>query len=132
MPANDSPFAIALYIVTAAFVLACVYLYWPRRDRDASRHSHQLSTSTPTRVIAARVALWDTLTPREQEVARLAARGYMDAEIARALTIESTTVRAHMRQVRRKLGIHSRHQLRAIVRYLPPEHADAGPPQDTG
>lgn len=51
------------------------------------------------------------LTPREQEVLRLIARGYMYKEIARRLGISVKTVEAHSSSVLRKLQLSTRHEL---------------------
>jgi DNA-binding NarL/FixJ family response regulator len=53
----------------------------------------------------------DQLTPREQEVMRLLARGYAYKEIARRLTISIKTVETHSSNVLRKLQLSSRHEL---------------------
>ncbi len=53
----------------------------------------------------------DQLTPREQEVLRLLARGYAYKEIARRLTISPKTVESHASAVLRKLQLSSRHEL---------------------
>ena len=53
----------------------------------------------------------DQLTPREQEVLRLIARGYLYKEIARRLGISVKTVEAHASSVLRKLQLSTRHEL---------------------
>jgi DNA-binding NarL/FixJ family response regulator len=53
----------------------------------------------------------DQLTPREREVLRLIARGYMYKEIALQLGISAKTVEAHVSAVLRKLQLSSRHEL---------------------
>jgi DNA-binding NarL/FixJ family response regulator len=53
----------------------------------------------------------DQLTPREQEVLRLIARGYLYKEIARRLGISIKTVEAHASSVLRKLQLSTRHEL---------------------
>ena len=53
----------------------------------------------------------DQLTPREREVLRHIARGYMYKEIARTLGISAKTVEAHVSAVLRKLQLSSRHEL---------------------
>jgi DNA-binding NarL/FixJ family response regulator len=53
----------------------------------------------------------DQLTPREREVLRHIARGYMYKEIALRLEISVKTVEAHVSAVLRKLQLSSRHEL---------------------
>lgn len=53
----------------------------------------------------------DLLSPREQEVMRLLARGYAYKEIARRLTISIKTVETHASNVLRKLQLSNRHEL---------------------
>ena len=50
----------------------------------------------------------ESLTKREQDVARLAAKGYHNSEIAKKLSITENTVRAHLRSVFQKLEIDRR------------------------
>ena len=53
----------------------------------------------------------DQLSPREREVLRHIARGYLYKEIALRLGISSKTVEAHVSAVLRKLQLSSRHEL---------------------
>lgn len=53
----------------------------------------------------------DQLSPREQEVLRLIARGYTYKETARELSIATKTVESHVSSVLRKLQLSTRHQL---------------------
>lgn len=53
----------------------------------------------------------DLLSPREQEVMRLLARGYAYKEVARRLSISIKTVETHASSVLRKLQMSSRHEL---------------------
>jgi DNA-binding NarL/FixJ family response regulator len=55
----------------------------------------------------------DLLTPREQEVLRLIARGYTYKEIAGRLILSARTVESHVSAVLRKLQLSNRHQLTA-------------------
>jgi two-component system nitrate/nitrite response regulator NarL len=52
----------------------------------------------------------DTLSPREQEILALIARGDSNKEIARTLAIAETTVKIHVQHILRKLGLSSRVQ----------------------
>jgi RNA polymerase sigma factor (sigma-70 family) len=53
----------------------------------------------------------DQLTPREREVLRHIARGYMYKEVAQSVGISVKTVEAHVSAVLRKLQLSSRHEL---------------------
>jgi RNA polymerase sigma factor (sigma-70 family) len=72
--------------------------------------------SPPARAVAAEAeadAALDHLTPREREVLRHLARGYMYKEIALRLGISAKTVEAHVSAVLRKLQLSNRHELSA-------------------
>jgi DNA-binding NarL/FixJ family response regulator len=51
------------------------------------------------------------LTSREQQVANLAGQGLQDKEIASKLGISPGTVKIHMQNIFRKLGVRNRTQL---------------------
>jgi non-specific serine/threonine protein kinase len=53
------------------------------------------------------------LTPREREVAQLAARGLANRQIAHTLGLAEGTSRVHVERILGKLGLHSRAQLAA-------------------
>jgi len=53
----------------------------------------------------------DQLTPRERQVLRLIARGYIYRDVARELDISIKTVESHVSSVLRKLQLSTRHQL---------------------
>ena len=66
------------------------------------------------------------LTPREQEITRLVARGLSNQEIAADLYLSPHTVRDHLKAVFDKVGVGSRGELVAKLfaeHYGPPLHA---------
>jgi DNA-binding NarL/FixJ family response regulator len=56
-------------------------------------------------------------TAREQQVVRLLARGAGNRDIAQDLSTSERTIEAHLRNMRRKLGLASRSQLIAWAMY---------------
>jgi DNA-binding NarL/FixJ family response regulator len=56
------------------------------------------------------------LSPREEEILHLVAKGYHNKEIADQLSISVETVRVHLRNIYEKLHVNSRSQ--AVVRFL--------------
>ena len=56
----------------------------------------------------------DILTPREAEVLELLQRGRSNAEVANELSLGIETVRTHVRNILRKLGVSSRKELAAF------------------
>jgi transcriptional regulator of acetoin/glycerol metabolism/DNA-binding CsgD family transcriptional regulator len=58
---------------------------------------------------------WQSLTTTERRVAAAVAAGLTNAEVARQLFVSPYTVDFHLRQIFRKLGIHSRVQLAALL-----------------
>jgi DNA-binding NarL/FixJ family response regulator len=69
------------------------------------------SGTAPPAAAAASDADLDQLTPREREVLRHIARGYLYKEIAQRLGISVKTVEAHVSAVLRKLQLSTRHEL---------------------
>ncbi|HXA61597.1 MAG TPA: LuxR C-terminal-related transcriptional regulator [Streptosporangiaceae bacterium] len=69
----------------------------------------------------------DQLSPREQEIAGLAAAGHTNREIAANLYLSDRTVKYHLANAMRKLQVGSRRELRDV---LTPESFATGPAQE--
>src|SRR5258705_6588607 len=61
-----------------------------------------------------------SLSPREQEIARMIARGYPNKTIAGVLNISSWTVCTHIRRIFTKLGVASRAAM--VARLMEEDH----------
>jgi FixJ family two-component response regulator len=68
-------------------------------------------------------ALYDHLTPREREVARLVSLGQPNKRIARELDISEKTVHIHRAHVMEKMGVHSGAQLARLLIAIDPAFA---------
>jgi DNA-binding CsgD family transcriptional regulator len=110
-----------------------LYGEWLRRERrrldarEELRTAHELFADLGVEAFAERARLElqatgerartrtvdtrDTLTPHETQIARLAAEGHSNREIAARLFISASTVEYHLRKAFRKLDIESRTQL---------------------
>lgn len=72
------------------------------------------------------------LTQQEERVARLVADGLRSEEVARALSLSVRTVEAYLARVYRKLGVHSRAELSALLRPSDPLKSVADAANDVG
>ncbi len=57
-----------------------------------------------------------SLTPREEEILLRLSKGYQDKQIADTLSISTWTVHNHIKNIFKKLGVHSRTQ--AVIKHL--------------
>jgi DNA-binding CsgD family transcriptional regulator len=126
MPTTDSALP-AFYLLFGAFiVLVGLHLWRSLRQRFSSPGPiEDGSKAFSVRIIDDaspssnnRQWQWDTLTPREMEVAQLAAQGKRNSEIARDLHISVRTVETHLANIYAKLHVRSRTELARIIRDL--------------
>lgn len=118
-------------VVLALFALMVVLFM--RRPSQAAVVTSVLSEppepsepASPEAVLAARLeelAQTYGLTEREIEVAGLSAQGFNAPYIADKLVVSQSTVRFHLQNVYRKMGIHSRSELIEIANLSPTESA---------
>lgn len=110
MPAEWSTF----FAVVCLLLLVFSLYRWLRRSSQTREHEfHNTLTHVTSPIDKAK---WDTLTARQQEVARLAARGLSNAEIAHALDIKPNTVVSHLKKIYATLDVHSRTELGYKIR----------------
>jgi DNA-binding CsgD family transcriptional regulator len=76
----------------------------------AARVSIVLEPAHPERLAPLLMQAY-ALTPREQDVTRLAIRGASTADVARGLSIAESTVQQHLKSIFEKTGVRSRREL---------------------
>lgn len=59
-----------------------------------------------------------TLTPKQLRVLSLIGKGYLNKQIADQLNIKETTIKTHVSEILRKLGLNNRTQAAALTRLL--------------
>ncbi len=121
----------SLLIILLALVGLALILAWIRaagRTRRAGRvvrHGEKVLNAT-VRAASERAErrenekqqLWKTLTPREKDVAKLAARGLQNSEIGQKLFISKRTAGTHLNNIYSKLDVHSKAELANLLREL--------------
>ena len=121
---NVTTLLVCALAITYAMLLA--YFYLQRQTRSRRRHEvlieeEQLILPTQTapgesrRENVEKIASEYFLTSREADVLLLLAKGYSQRGIAGKLDVSDNTVRTHMRNLYRKLQIHSRQDAIELV-----------------
>lgn len=116
------PVLIALVLVSA-FLLMVFQRRQTKSFPRAARHTrHKTVPSVVLDLPRANEnhARWQTLTLRERQVAVLAADGKQNVEIADALRVSPATIATHLKNIYRKLGIHSRRELANLLQDIEP------------
>jgi DNA-binding CsgD family transcriptional regulator len=73
---------------------------------------------TPARDLAALIAGWDQLTPRQKQVIAHFCSGLSVREIATRLDTSTSTIYTHIRNAQNRLGIHNRSEICAVLEGL--------------
>ena len=66
-------------------------------------------------VVEDKTAVIEALSPRQKEILRLISRHLQDKEVARLLKIGEGTVKSHVTEVRRRLGVSSRREAARLL-----------------
>jgi DNA-binding NarL/FixJ family response regulator len=82
----------------------------------ASRIMDEFRRLSPTSDMPENGISDELLTPREREVLVLVARGLIDREIARQLTVSVYTIKSHVRAILQKLHVATRHEAARLAR----------------
>ncbi len=106
---NLSYLAIVFVLAILFFLVEPFLLYSVRRKFDTSLAADN-APSEPT--------VLDTLTARESEIVSLIAGGHSNADIAKMLFLSEHTVKDHTKNIYRKLDVHSRFELTALVNHF--------------
>jgi DNA-binding CsgD family transcriptional regulator len=113
-----------LYLFAAEAAATAVSLLRSIRSTGAPFAADNLAKlleHTPTARTPALSIRQPSLTPRERQIARLAAAGVSSKEIADQLYLSSRTVDNHLMRVYAKLGVSGRTELAAALRAIPGE-----------
>lgn len=111
-------FLFMLIVLVATFGL--IRIVRRRQIEQPSRtpitRANEVIVSSPTVELQDNRELLEGLTRREKQVVRLAAEGMTDLEIGKELSISEKTVGNHLYNIYSKLDIHSRRELKHLLR----------------
>jgi len=127
-----------IYNALAAGATGYLLKETPRQDllsalEDVYRGGSPMTSNIARKVVqsfgrgAAAVPSGEELSPREQEVLELLARGYLYKEIAERLNISGPTVNTYVRRMYEKLHVRSRAQAVAKYAHLSQPHEPSSP-----
>ena len=100
-----------LVIYVLSIILLSTRFKGMLRSREEKTAERTTAVADPIGVACARLAQRYDLTPREAEVLDYLARGRNTTFISEELVVSSNTVRAHCKNIYRKLAVHSRQEL---------------------
>ena len=107
--------AAAVVLLAFGLLALCGLLLAPTlREASATNAATSSEPAAPAPTAAQRLAARG-LTPREAEVALLFAQGFSIGGVAERLGMEKSTAQSHSKAIYRKLGIHTKDELIALV-----------------
>ena len=97
-------------------MIATVVLMVSNSSREpGSFDENERSSTDPRKTRIANLSEAYSLTDRETEILHLIAEGRNNVQIAQDLFISDGTARAHLHHIYRKLDVHSRKELNALI-----------------
>ncbi len=111
---NMAYFAIVVILAIIFVMLEPFLLYAMRRKFEDIPHSPPAAEQPPAEEPEQAGAL-GCLTRREEEIVALISCGHSNGDIAKMLFISQHTVKDHTKNIYRKLNVHSRFELTALV-----------------
>jgi DNA-binding NarL/FixJ family response regulator len=124
MPYFEPTLALGVGTVTAVVIVAAVGVMLVRSHRRRMRAIKALAAARAAEQAAAaerardRQWLWDSLTPRQMQVATLVAQGKRSAQVAQELNVSVNTIEMHLDNIYDKLDVHTRIDLARLIREL--------------
>lgn len=115
-PLSPEMSSLAVFISSACVLLSYFFVFDESDMTALSQKPHaKKADRRPFQEVCAEIARGYNLSPRETEVMMLAAKGRTLPKIQEELYISQGTAATHMRNIYRKLDVHSRQELLEIV-----------------
>ena len=111
---SDTPLVGTVASVGAFFIAAAAIALLINYSRGTVAQAQVQGDQYQTELCRKATAAY-AITPRELEVVTYAYRGYSAPKIAEALLVSESTVKAHLAHSYKKLGIHTKQELIALV-----------------
>lgn len=106
---------VSVGMIYLVLIVALVFFFRSESSHPSLGESDPSETSEQAATLLAQNVAWETLTPREQEIAQLIARGYDRKLIAETIVVSQETVKTHTKHIYQKLDVHSRRELIALL-----------------
>lgn len=113
---STQEYSVVLVIVMALMLMGSVFVFLNAQAiKNASQASGQIPNQVPRNDICAQIAAEASLSPREVEVLSYVSKGYSTKRIAEMLVVSQGTVQTHVKNMYRKIGVHTKQELIDIV-----------------